>query len=219
VRNAIGIKKVVIASINGVKTFSTFKIRGFLQGKRVTMLIDGGASHNFIGVALVNRRHLPTMDFKGFLVEVAGRRTMPCDRYIPLMSLTLGRHNLTQDFYVMDIPDTNVLLGVQWLSTLGPINTNYNTMEMSFNYEEGKGVTFKGMTKNTPRVVSRKCIEVFFRNGDVAYVAECLVVTQNTQDKCQHYSLDIHRIIDKNERIFGQILPEQPPDRGFEHII
>jgi hypothetical protein len=219
VHNATGIKKVVIASISGVQKFSTFRIRGVLQGQRVTVLIDGGASHNFIDVSLVNMRHLPTVEFEGFLVEVAGGHTMPCDRYIPLMSLTLGRHNLTQDFYVMDLPDTNVILGVQWLSTLGPITTNYKTMEMSFNSEEGKRVTLKGMTENTPRVVSAKRMEVVFRHGDMAYAAECLVVTQNTQDKRQHYSLDIQRIIDKHEKVFGQIPPGQPPDRGFEHII
>jgi hypothetical protein len=43
-------------------------------------------------------------------VEVAGGRTMPCDKYILQMSLTLGRHNLTHYFYVMDLLDTNVIL-------------------------------------------------------------------------------------------------------------
>ena len=61
---------------------------------------------------------------------------MPCGRYIPSMKLTLGRHELIHDVYVMDLPDTNIILGVQWLSTLGPITTNYKTMEMSF-IEEG----------------------------------------------------------------------------------
>jgi hypothetical protein len=102
------------------------------------MLIDGGASHNFIDIAMVERRHLPTVEFEGFLVEVAGGRTIACDRYIPQMNLTLGRYTLTQDFYVVNIPDTNIILGVQWLSTLGPITTNYKTMEMSFNTEEGR---------------------------------------------------------------------------------
>jgi hypothetical protein len=37
---------------------------------------------------------------------------MPCDRYIPGLNLTLGRYDLEQDFYVMDLPDTNVILGV-----------------------------------------------------------------------------------------------------------
>jgi len=77
------IKRVVIASINGVPKFITFRMRGVLQGQRVIVLIDGGASHNFIVVALMNTRKIPTVEFEGFLVEVAGRRTMPCDKYIP----------------------------------------------------------------------------------------------------------------------------------------
>jgi hypothetical protein len=204
-----GIKKAVIASISGVQRFSTFRIRGVLQGQRVTMLIDGGASHNFIDAALVRKRHLPTIEFDGFMVEVAGGRTMPCDRYIPQMNITLGRYNLTQDFYVMDLPDTNVILGVQWLSTLGPITTNYKTMEMSFNSEEGKKVTLKGMTENSPKVVSTKRMEAIFRHGDVAYATECLVVTQSTQEKHHSYSGDMQRIIDKHRKVFGPIPPGQ----------
>jgi hypothetical protein len=79
-------------------------------------------------------------------VEVAGVHTMPCDRYIPRMKLTLGRHELAQYFYVMDLMDTNIILGVQWLSTLGPITTNYKTMEMSFTEETWKKVVLRGMT-------------------------------------------------------------------------
>jgi len=80
------------------------------------VLIDGGASHNFIDATLLQRRHIPTVEFEGFKVEVVGGSTMPCDKYIPGMKLTLGRHDLAHDFYVMDLPDTNIILGVQWLS-------------------------------------------------------------------------------------------------------
>jgi hypothetical protein len=45
--------------------------------KKVSVLIDGGASHNFIDSALLQRRHIPTVEFEGFRVEVAGGRTMP----------------------------------------------------------------------------------------------------------------------------------------------
>jgi len=92
------------------------------------MLIDGGASHNFIDMAMVERMHTPTIDFEGFMFQVVGGITMACDRYIPQMSLTLGKHTLTHDFYVVDIPETNIILGVWWLSTFETINTNYKTM-------------------------------------------------------------------------------------------
>jgi hypothetical protein len=130
-------EKATLTSISGVPKFNTFRMRGVLQGQRVSVLINEGASHNFIDAALLKRRHIPTVEFEGFKVEVAGGSTMPCNRYIPGMKLTLGRHELVQDVYAMDIPDTNIILGVQWLSTLGPITTNYKTMEMSFVKEGG----------------------------------------------------------------------------------
>jgi hypothetical protein len=214
----VGLKKVTIASMSGVPKFNTFRIKGVVQGQRETMLIDGGASHNFIDMAMVERRHIPTVDFEGFLVEVAGGRTMACDRYIPQMSLTLGRYTLTQDFYVVDIPDTNIILGVQWLSTLGPITTNYKTMEMSFNTEEGKRVTLKGMTRDSPRVVTVKKMHAIFRREEIVYAVECFIMDTNDGTNKQ-YPPDIQRILHKHKRVFEPIPPGQPPDRGFEHII
>jgi hypothetical protein len=88
--------------------------------------------------------------------EVAGGSAMPCNRYIPGMNITLGRHDLVQDVYVMDLPDTNIILRVQWPSTLGLITTNYKTMEMSFIEESGRKVVLRGMTGNTTKVVTTK---------------------------------------------------------------
>jgi hypothetical protein len=87
-------------------------MRGVLQGQKVSVLNDGGALDNFIDSALLQKRHIPTVEFEGFKVEVARGSTMPCNNYIPRMKITLGRHDLTQDFYVMELPDTNIILGV-----------------------------------------------------------------------------------------------------------
>jgi hypothetical protein len=162
-------EKVTLASINGVPKFNTFRMRGVLQAQKVSGLIDGDASHNFMDSALLQRRHIPIIEFEGFRVEVAGGRTMPCDTYITRMKLTMGRHDLAHDFYVMDLPNTNFILGVQRLSTLGPITTNYKTMEMSFTKENGKKVVLRVMTGNTPRVVTTKCMDAIFRREDIVY--------------------------------------------------
>jgi hypothetical protein len=91
-------EKAALASISGVPKYNTFSMRGVLQGQKVSILIDGGASHNFIDSTLPQRRHVPTVEFEGFKVEVAGGRTMPCNRYIPGMKLILGRHDLDRNF-------------------------------------------------------------------------------------------------------------------------
>jgi hypothetical protein len=65
-------EKVTLASINRVPKFNTFRMRGVLQGHKVSVLIDGGASHNFIDSSLLQRRHISTDEFEGFRVEVVG---------------------------------------------------------------------------------------------------------------------------------------------------
>jgi hypothetical protein len=195
-------EKDTLESISGVPKYNTFRMRGVLQGKNVLVLIDGGASHNFIDSTLLHRRHIPIVDFEGFKVEVAGGSTMPCNKYIPGMNLTLGRHDLAQDFYVMDLLHTNIILGVQWHSTLIPITTNYNTMEMSFTEESGKKVVLRGMSGNTPRVVTTKRMEAIFIREDIVYVVECRISIRVDKKGDVHYSPDIQRIIDKHSRVF-----------------
>jgi hypothetical protein len=212
-------EKATLASISGVPKFNTFRMRGVLQGQRVSVLIDGGASHNFIDATLLKRRHIPTVEFEGFKVEVEGGSTMPCNRYIPGMKLTLGRNELVQDVYVMDLPDTNIILGVQWLSTLGPITTNYKTMEISFVGEGGRKVVLRGMTGNSARVVKAKRMEAIFRREEIVYAMECKISTWVDEKGKVHYTPEIKRILDKHHKVFGPIPPGVPPDRGFEHII
>jgi hypothetical protein len=46
-------ERYTLASISGVPKYNNFKMRGVLQGQKVSVLIDGGASHNFIDSSLL----------------------------------------------------------------------------------------------------------------------------------------------------------------------
>jgi hypothetical protein len=119
----------------------------------------------------------------------------------------------------MDLPDTKIILGVQWLNMLGPITTNYKTMEMYFTEESGRKVVLRGMSGNTAKVVTTKRMEAIFRREEIVYVVECKISARVDKKGKIHYALEIQRIIDKHSKVFGPIRPGVPPDRGFEHII
>jgi hypothetical protein len=140
-------------------------------------------------------------------VEIVGGRTMPCERYITGMKLTLGRHDLAHDFYGMDLLDANIILGLQCLSMLDPITTNYKTMEMSFTKENGEKVVLMGMTGNTSRVVTSKHMEAIFRREYIDYVAKCRISVRVDKKGETHYSPKIQIIIDKNNKAFEPIPP------------
>jgi hypothetical protein len=67
-----------IVTLSSVPRFHTFRTRGVVQGQWVTVLIDGGETHNFIDSTLVAKRSIPMVDFEGFDVVVVGGRIMPC---------------------------------------------------------------------------------------------------------------------------------------------
>jgi hypothetical protein len=171
-----------IAALSGVPRFNTFRVRGVVKGQRLTILVDGGSTHNFIDAAWVKKRRIHTEEFGGFSVEVAGGRVVPCQYRIPKLTVTIGNYSMTDDFFVMDLADTNAVLGVQWLSTLGTITSNYKTMEMGFTAPNGSRVVLKGMANGAPTVVSSHKMEALFRHGDIEYAVECLITTKKDTD-------------------------------------
>ena len=62
---------------------------------------------------------------------------MECSRRIPKLKVTLGNYTVIETFCVVDVLDMNVVLGVQWLYSIGKYSTNYQTMEMEFIGAEG----------------------------------------------------------------------------------
>ena len=89
------------------------------MGQRVYVLIDSGATHNFIDAQPVHKRGIPMEEFEGFPVLVPGAMTLQCAKYVPELTITMGTYTLTDHFFVVDILDTNFILGVEWLVILG----------------------------------------------------------------------------------------------------
>jgi hypothetical protein len=213
------VKGGTIATLSGVPRYNTLRLKGLVQGQRMTALVDGGATHNFIDASLVARRGLRTEEFEGFHVAVADGYTMSCLDMIPDLEVKLGNYTLTDTFYVVDLSDTDAVLGVQWLYSLGEIGFNYQTLTMSFRDASGSRVVLRGMSTGAPRAVSTKRMERIFRHGDVAYAAECWITTRKDSEGREQYHPQIRELLGRYEPVFGPIPPGRPPDRGFEHMI
>ena len=70
-----------IAALRGVPKYLTLRVRGTIMGQRVSMLIDSGATHNFIDAQLVQMRGIHMEEFEGFLVLLPGAMTLQCAKY------------------------------------------------------------------------------------------------------------------------------------------
>jgi hypothetical protein len=189
------VKGGTIATLSGVPKYNTLRLKGFIQGQHMTTLVDGGATHNFIDASLVARRGLRTDEFEGFHVTVVDGYTTTCLDMIPDLEVKLGKYTLTDTFYVVDLSDTDAVLGVQWLYSLEDIGFNYQTLTMSLRDASGSRFVLRGMSTGVPRAVSTKRMERIFRHGDVAYAAECLITTRKDLEGREHYHPQIRELL------------------------
>ena len=63
---------------------------------------------------------------------------MECNYWILKLNVTLGNYQMTDSFYVVDVLDTHVVLGVQWLYSIWKYTIDYRAMEMEFQGPDGK---------------------------------------------------------------------------------
>ena len=76
---------------------------------------------------------------------------MQCVKYVPALTITLGTYTLTDHLFVVDIPDTIVILVVQWLITLGKVATYWETLEMEWtDKKSGEHQNIRGMHTYPP---------------------------------------------------------------------
>jgi hypothetical protein len=102
----------VIATLFGVPRYNTLHLIVTIPGQCEISLIDGGATHNFIDASLVSRRAFLIEEFEGFDVIVVDGHTLECLDRVSDLEMNLGNYNVRDTFYVVDLSDTNVFLGV-----------------------------------------------------------------------------------------------------------
>jgi hypothetical protein len=144
------VKGGTIATLSRVPRYNTLRLKGLVHGKHMTALVDGGATHNFIDASLVSRRGLRTEEFEGFHIAMADGYTMICLDMMLDLEVKLGNYTLTNTFYVVDLLDTDAVLGVQWLYSLGEIGFNYQMLTMRFRDASGLKVVLRGISTRAP---------------------------------------------------------------------
>lgn len=122
-------------SLNSVMGFSnpkTLKLRGTIYGEVVIVMIDPGATHNFVSIHTVERLNIPVSHAKGFEVSLGTgqevRGTGEC-LAVPLMVQGVL---IVENFLPLPLGNSDVIMGIQWLEKLENMVTNWKTQTMEF---------------------------------------------------------------------------------------
>ena len=98
-----------------------FCMHGTINGQRIRILVDDGATHNFLNYKLVKKLHLAqTPSSYNYVVSMMhGDDKDVWDTEVKGVSLNVQSHTMTLDFQVMNMLRADVVLGQEWLHSLG----------------------------------------------------------------------------------------------------
>jgi len=140
-------------------------------------MLDSGATLNFINSSLVQKRNLSTEAHVSFQVKITRGTFLPCTHLVPQLSITMANHTVTEDFFIVDLADMEVILGIQSMETLDEYTQSFKQMDFTF-MADGKKVVLRGMANEGPKEVSVHHMEAILQHDDVAWVAQCFISTE-----------------------------------------
>lgn len=112
----------------------TMKLEGVLQGANILVLIDSGATHNFISPKVVEALGLQLVPSKPLGVKLGDDHRVLTMGKCAAISLVLGEMETTIDAYILELGGVDLILGVVWLENLGKVTMDWKEMSMVFNY-------------------------------------------------------------------------------------
>ena len=131
----------------------TLKIKGYIKYHQLVVLIDNGSTHNFINQSKVVALHIFIHPINNFQVLIANGGTMKCGGRCENVKLQMGDYQLKTHMFAIDMGSFDIVLGVEWLHTLGKITMNFQELYMNF-VKEYHTCMLQGIKANPPEIIS-----------------------------------------------------------------
>ena len=199
----------------GIDSPRTTKMRGFIQDKEVIVMLDSGASHNFISPEIVDKLRLKVCADSSLDVLLGNGVTVKASGVGQAVTFRLNDTNFTSDFISLELGNVDVILGVQWLETLGTCEVDWKEQVFSFTYD-GKKVTLYGDK-------SLHCTKFSFKSLKPVYTVsksgrEALLATSIATSSFPEVRPKLSEILQEFADVF-KVPTTLPPFRGKEHAI
>lgn len=109
----------------------------------MVVLIDSGATHNFVSVQLVGPLGLNIKGNRETRVMMGNGRFEKSLGMCKGVVLTFPCYQLVSEFYPLELGSTDLILGIKWLRTVGDTYVNRKELIMTF-IEVWCKITLKG---------------------------------------------------------------------------
>lgn len=135
---------ISLHSLMGSTFPNTMRITGFAKTKPITILVDSGATHNFLHPSVAKQCGFPVTSLDSMLhVTVGDGGQLKTKGSCSKIPIKLQQHIFLIDFHLLEISGCDAVLGIDWLRTLGKIEWDFEKLTMQFRIKDS-AVTLTG---------------------------------------------------------------------------
>ncbi|KAL9444267.1 hypothetical protein AB3S75_017449 [Citrus x aurantiifolia] len=208
--------EVSLNSVVGLTTPKTMKLKGNIEEQEVVVLIDSGATHNFISLDLVNKMQIPIVKTGAYGVTMGTGVAVKGEGLCRGVTIQLQGIEVVEEFLPLGLGSSDAILGVQWLETLGMTHTNWKTQVMKFRLGN-ESVTLRGDPSLGKTLVSLKAMMRTIKHEGAGILVECNQFEGLCKEDTEVPS-NLNQVLAKYESVFNMPMG-LPPTRGHEHSI
>lgn len=115
-----------------------------MNGRRLHVLLDSGSTYNFFNMQVVQQRRVISRLITDTHVVVGNEDLVSCDGLCCNVAMRIGEVDFTIEAYAIALSGFDLVLGVHFLKTLGPILWDFEGRRMAFWWKNAR-VLWQGL--------------------------------------------------------------------------
>ena len=130
---------------------------------------------------------------------IANGGSVKCGGCCENVCLQIGDYHLKSHMFSIDMGGCDIVLGADWLRTLGPILMDFKELTMQFD-QEGQQCKFQGIIVGSPEITSSHCMEQLLKKGHSGVIAQLHAIQET---KTPSVPQDLQAILYKHQLVFS----------------
>ena len=205
---------ITLHALTGWTVPRTMRIKAIIGAHEVVALIDSGSTHNFISDRVAETLRLPVKPTTPFTVRVANGERLSCKGKYEKLMVNLQGNEFHLDFFSVPLNGLDMVLGIQWLETLGSVVCDWKKRTMDFIWEQQpkklQGIEIPPIQDTT--------LQGFTKDFRQRHAVFALYFQLEGQQNNEELSSDMQALLEEYSVVFAAPT-SLPPAREIDHII
>ncbi|GJY88666.1 retrotransposable element Tf2 [Tanacetum coccineum] len=185
--------QISLNAISGTPTFNTMIIKALVAKHLLHLLMDTGRTYNFIDLFTTKKLGCKLTKTYPLQVTIAGGNKMIIQYMVYDFRWSIQGYQFKTNVMLLPLGGCEMVLGIQWLSTLGNIQWNFHELVIQFVYE------------------GKKVCEDYYTTINCICPSASLNLMQSTAVEGE-YSIELQKLLKEFGDVFAEPT-ELPPKR------